>query len=40
MDTTNVEVFSTRNGSPHVLHVLDNGLELLEEVLTDLCNAE
>ncbi len=34
MDTTNVEVFSTRNGSPHVLHVLDTVLELLEEVLT------
>ena len=34
MDTTTVVVFSTRNGSPHVLHVLDNLLELLEEVLT------
>ena len=34
MDTTNGEVFSTRNGSPHVLHVLDTVLELLEEVLT------
>ena len=31
---THVEVFSTRNGSPHVLHVLDNVLELLQEVLT------
>jgi len=31
---TNVKVFSTRNGSPNVLHVLDNVLELLEEVLT------
>ena len=34
MDTTSVKVFSTRNGSPHVSHVLDNVFELLQEVVT------
>jgi len=29
LDSTSVKVFSTRNGSPHVSHVPDNGVELL-----------